>query len=130
MDHDLTGQYISGFCSYFLKNQSEKLKYESSSLVISLACMSEIALLEPSVFERYHTTVIRDFTVKELLMKDRVCLDFIASFTDKPIQWRTLELGRTLVGKVLGVVCIPSALRSPGRFPILNSAVKFVRTHF
>ncbi|XP_046852455.1 sister chromatid cohesion protein PDS5 homolog B-like [Xenia sp. Carnegie-2017] len=54
-----------------MENCVEKLKFESTSIISTLYCISEIALHAPEIFEPYHTAVVRDFVLKELLLKDR-----------------------------------------------------------
>ncbi|CAB3993317.1 sister chromatid cohesion PDS5 homolog B-like, partial [Paramuricea clavata] len=54
-----------------LENRVKSLDYGSSSILATLSCISEIALHSPAVFEPHHATIIRDFVVKELLLKDR-----------------------------------------------------------
>ena len=58
----------------FLQNCVKSLDYESSTILTTLSCINDIALRAPEVFEPHHTTIIRDFVVKELLVKDRVSL--------------------------------------------------------
>lgn len=47
----------------------------------TLTSLGEIALLAPAVFETQRPVIVRDFVVKELLMKDRVCFTFFCTLT-------------------------------------------------
>ena len=48
------------------------LTYDCPLLLTTLTALGEIALLAPTLFETQRPAIVRDFIVKELLMKDRV----------------------------------------------------------
>ena len=48
------------------------LTYDCPLLLTTLTAFGEIALLAPTLFETQRPAIVRDFIVKELLMKDRV----------------------------------------------------------
>lgn len=59
-----------------LQNLVSSLRYDCPLLLTTLTSLGEIALLAPAVFETQRPAIVRDFVVKELLMKDRVCFTF------------------------------------------------------
>lgn len=48
------------------------MSYDCPLLLTTLTALGEIALLAPALFETQRPAIVRDFVVKELLMKDRV----------------------------------------------------------
>lgn len=52
-------------------NLVSSLSYDCPLLLTTLTALGEIALLAPSLFETQRPAIVRDFVVKELLMKDR-----------------------------------------------------------
>ena len=50
------------------------MSYDCPLLLTTLTALGEIALLAPALFETQRPAIVRDFVVKELLMKDRVSL--------------------------------------------------------
>lgn len=52
-------------------NLVSSLSYDCPLLLTTLTALGEIALLAPAVFETERPAIVRDFVVKELLMKDR-----------------------------------------------------------
>jgi len=48
------------------------LSFDCPLLLTTLTALGEIALLAPTLFETQRPAIVRDFVVKELLMKDRV----------------------------------------------------------
>lgn len=52
-------------------NLVSSLRYDCPLLLTTLTSLGEIALLAPAVFETQRPAIVRDFVVKELLMKDR-----------------------------------------------------------
>ena len=54
------------------QNLVSSLSYDCPLLLTTLTALGEIALLAPTLFETQRPAIVRDFVVKELLMKDRV----------------------------------------------------------
>ncbi|XP_015769541.1 PREDICTED: sister chromatid cohesion protein PDS5 homolog A-B-like [Acropora digitifera] len=52
-------------------NLVSSLRFDCPLLLTTLTSLGEIALLAPAVFETQRPAIVRDFVVKELLMKDR-----------------------------------------------------------
>ncbi|KAJ7363327.1 Sister chromatid cohesion protein PDS5 A [Desmophyllum pertusum] len=52
-------------------NLVSSLRYECPLLLTSLTALGEIAVLAPALFETERPAIVRDFVVKELLVKDR-----------------------------------------------------------
>ncbi|KAL9973177.1 hypothetical protein ACROYT_G019595 [Oculina patagonica] len=52
-------------------NLVSSLTYDCPLLLTTLTALGEIALLAPALFETQRPAIVRDFVVKELLMKDR-----------------------------------------------------------
>ena len=48
------------------------MSFDCPLLLTTLTALGEIALLAPTLFETQRPAIVRDFVVKELLMKDRV----------------------------------------------------------
>ena len=57
--------------SILSQNLVSSLSYDCPLLLTTLTALGEIALLAPSLFETQRPAIVRDFVVKELLMKDR-----------------------------------------------------------
>ena len=51
------------------------MSYDCPLLLTTLTALGEMALLAPTLFETQRPAIVRDFVVKELLMKDRVSLE-------------------------------------------------------
>ena len=62
---------FSNYNSILSQNLVSSLSYDCPLLLTTLTVLGEIALLAPSLFETQRPAIVRDFVVKELLMKDR-----------------------------------------------------------
>ena len=69
------------------------LTYDCPLLLTTLTALGEIALLAPTLFETQRPAIVRDFIVKELLMKDRVSSKCLVSC----VAVRCLGCGEALV---------------------------------
>ena len=65
-------QFSWGSSQISLQNLVSSLSYDCPLLLTTLTALGEIALLAPALFETQRPAIVRDFVVKELLMKDRV----------------------------------------------------------
>ncbi|CAB4007912.1 Hypothetical predicted protein, partial [Paramuricea clavata] len=89
-----------------LENRVKSLDYGSSSILATLSCISEIALHSPAVFEPHHATIIRDFVVKELLLKDR------GKIAKSGALWcEEDELSKEVKAKIFGLKILVNWLR-------------------
>lgn len=52
----------------------DNLEYDHPLLLSYLTTLAQMAVLAPSIFETRQKAIIKDFVVKELLVKDRVRL--------------------------------------------------------
>lgn len=60
---------------FTFQNLESSLKRGEPILHTSLKSLGEMALHFPSLFETKHKAIVREFVVKELLMKDMVSLN-------------------------------------------------------
>ena len=57
---------------FYLQSLLENLEYDSPFLLTTLSSLGHLAVLSPSLFDVHHKTIVKDFVVKALLIKDRV----------------------------------------------------------